>query len=231
MDQICDYGCGNTGRYYFSYSKKFCCSDSHNKCPQVKRKNAKSSQGKIHSDKTKKMMSEQRSGTNNHMYGKNQSEKTKKIISEKMKGTVGYWTGKKRSEITKHKISCKKSGVKLSKDTKLKMSISKSGANHPNWKGGVSIEPYCNVWSDNEYKNDIKNRDGNLCLNPYCLHHSNNLVIHHIDYIKKNCHPFNLITVCVSCNAMANKDRKWHTYWYQAIIHKRYGHEVIHEII
>ena len=40
---------------------------------------------------------------------------------------------------------------------------------------------------------------------------------------KKNCHPLNLITVCDPCNGRANKDRDWHTTWYQAIIYRRYG--------
>jgi 5-methylcytosine-specific restriction endonuclease McrA len=61
------------------------------------------------------------------------------------------------------------------------------------------------------------------CLNPYCSKKSSKLHIHHIDYNKKNCHPSNLITICNSCNSMANKDRNWHQTWYQAIIKNRYG--------
>jgi len=104
----------------------------------------------------------------------------------------------------------------------IKMSIDRSGPNHPNWKGGISCDPYCDAWSDKEYKNDIKNRDGNMCLNPECWKKDNILSIHHIDYNKKNCSPNNLITVCRSCNSRANKDRKWHTSWYQAVIKNRY---------
>jgi len=105
----------------------------------------------------------------------------------------------------------------------IKQSINRSGAGHPNWKGGISKEPYCNDWTK-EYKEFIKERDGNRCLNPYC--NSKNpadLTIHHIDYNKKNCQPNNLITVCRSCNSRANTDRNWHTGWYQAIIYRRYG--------
>jgi len=34
----------------------------------------------------------------------------------------------------------------------------------------------------------------------------------------------NLITVCVSCNSLANVNRSWHKAWYQAIMFRRYGY-------
>jgi hypothetical protein len=108
------------------------------------------------------------------------------------------------------------------KKQREKISISLSGENHPNWKGGISCEPYCEQWKDEEYKESIKERDGYICLNPECNKNSNRLSIHHIDYNKKNCHPLNLITLCVSCNSKANTNRKWHEEWYKAIISKRY---------
>jgi hypothetical protein len=106
----------------------------------------------------------------------------------------------------------------------IKLSIKYSGAGSSNWLGGISYEPYCPIWKDKEYKEDIKTRDGYKCLNPYCdSKNPNDLVIHHIDYNKKNCGPKNLITVCRSCNNKANVDRDWHKTWYQAIIKNRYG--------
>jgi len=99
-----------------------------------------------------------------------------------------------------------------------------SGPGHPNWKGGVSFEPYCAVWKDKEYKQDIRDRDCNKCCNPCCdSPNAEDLTIHHIDYDKKNCHPNNLITVCRSCNSKANTDRHWHKAWYQTILKNRYG--------
>jgi hypothetical protein len=104
--------------------------------------------------------------------------------------------------------------------------INKFGSGNPNWRGGASFEPYCHVWKDSDYLDDIKNRDGYACLNPGCnLKNSSNLTIHHIDYNKKNCTPTNLITVCRSCNSRANKDREWHTVWYQTILSKRYNYK------
>lgn len=101
--------------------------------------------------------------------------------------------------------------------------LSLYGDGNPAWKGGISFEPYCAVWKDKEYKGDIRNRDENRCLNPYCdSKNPSDLTIHHIDYDKKNCKPSNLITVCRSCNLRANTDRRWHKSWYQAIISNRY---------
>ena len=106
----------------------------------------------------------------------------------------------------------------------ISSSINRIGSGNPSWQGGISCNPYCEIWRDKEYKKDIRERDGNKCLNPYCdSKNPNDLTIHHIDYNKKNCHPNNLITICKSCNNKANKDRDWHTTWYQAIIKNRYG--------
>lgn len=102
--------------------------------------------------------------------------------------------------------------------------INNSGEKHSNWKGGISFEPYCSAWKDKEYKNDIKERDGNKCLNPYCNQISNKLVLHHIDYNKKNCKPSNLITVCNSCNSRANYNRTWHKAWYRTILFRKYNY-------
>jgi len=105
--------------------------------------------------------------------------------------------------------------------------LNRSGSGNPNWKGGISCEPYCFEWSSKEFKDFIKERDDYKCLNPYCCSKNpNDLTIHHIDYNKKNCEPQNLITLCRSCNSRANSERKWHKAWYKAILNKRYGYAI-----
>ena len=86
------------------------------------------------------------------------------------------------------------------------------GDKHPNWKGGIAVEPYCDIWADKEYKESIRERDNYKCQNPDCWENTNSetLNIHHVNYVKKNCHPKNLISLCRSCNARANHNRK---YW------------------
>ena len=105
-----------------------------------------------------------------------------------------------------------------------KLSINMSGEKHPNWKGGISCDPYCDAWADKEYKKSIKERDGYRCQNPYCSCNGGILCIHHIDFNKKNCNPNNLITVCNSCNSFANYDRDWHIAWYQTLMNHKHGY-------
>ena len=97
-----------------------------------------------------------------------------------------------------------------------------AGENSATWKGGIAHEPYCPIWLDKEYKEDIKARDNYRCQNPDCWGTANHLplLIMHIDNDKKNCHPNNLITGCFSCNSRAQKDREWHTAWYNAIMQR-----------
>jgi hypothetical protein len=96
-----------------------------------------------------------------------------------------------------------------------------SGANGPHWKGGISCNPYCAVWRDEEYKTDIKIRDGNTCQNPNCTKTHNKLVVHHIDYNKMDCSPGNLITLCVSCNIKANTNRLAWKDFYKSVLNSR----------
>ena len=99
------------------------------------------------------------------------------------------------------------------------------GSNNSNWKGGIGIEPYCDAWADKEYKEDIKNRDDSMCMNPDCWNTSETLCLHHIDYDKKNCSPSNLITLCASCNIRANYNRENHTLYYQDLMTEFYNYE------
>lgn len=160
------------------------------------------------SEETKRKQSKARKGLlvgeRNGMYGKTFSAENKSNLSTRMKNNK-YALGMKHSE-----------------ETKRALSVMNMGKLNGNWKGGISCAPYCFEWANKEFKLFIKERDGNMCLNPYCsTTNPCNLSIHHIDYDKKNCDPDNLITICNSCNSLANKDRHWHTSWYQAIIYRR----------
>ena len=100
------------------------------------------------------------------------------------------------------------------------------GENNPAWNGGTKTEPYCQIWLIKDFREEIKDRDSNMCINPYCVSDDKTfLSLHHINYDKKDCNPKNLITVCRSCNSRANIDREWHQEWYQEIMSRRYGYE------
>lgn len=127
--------------------------------------------------------------------------------------------GRKQSEKQKEKTRLRMMGNAYSVGVNV-------GPNHPQWKGGISKEPYCCMWTK-EYKEEIKERDGYKCLNPHCWNKDYGLTIHHLDYNKKNCHPKNLITLCRSCNSRANKNENSWMALYQLILNQRYGYQYL----
>jgi len=135
-------------------------------------------------------------------------------------GNVPWNDGKKMPELSKMRMGENNPMFGKTHPSKGKSRSCISREKHPMWKGGISLDIYCEVWSDKEYKDSIKKRDGNRCLNSMCSN-GNFLGVHHINYNKKDCHPKNLISLCRSCNTKANTDRDWHQSWYEAIIFRR----------
>jgi len=91
---------------------------------------------------------------------------------------------------------------------------------NPNWRDGAKNDPYCVVFHQKYFREEIFERDGWKCQNVHCTKKTDKLSIHHIDYDKGNCHPDNLITLCVSCNSKANSQRRWHTAYYNAFMQR-----------
>jgi len=174
--------------------------------------------GKSKSEKQKRKQSK-------IMYGRKSSEEARKKISKSLKGMFsGYKNpmyGKKTPTVVKKKISKKLKGRFAGKNNPM---YGRCGSDHPNWKGGVSCEPYCQLWRDKEYKTSILERDNYKCQNPNCWGKegiSTQLMLHHINYEKKDCRPINLITLCRSCNARANFNRnKWEKFYHKIMKEK-----------
>ena len=74
------------------------------------------------------------------------------------------------------------------------------------WKGGISFEPYSVDWTD-DLRRAIRKRDKYTCQ---VCGKEPAIIVHHIDYNKKNCNSDNLITLCRKCHAKTNYDRD---YW------------------
>lgn len=144
---------------------------------------------------------------------------TKKLISRNSKRQMADPEIKNKMITTmKKKFADPKMRKKISERTKEAMkSIDLSGPNNSQWKGGVSIEPYCRTWTDKEFKSYIFERDNHTCQNTDCWGKSKILTRHHIDYDKKNCVPDNIITLCNSCNVRANTKREYWKKLYEEI--------------
>ena len=129
------------------------------------------------------------------------------------------------SEESKEKRKLSKKGKHYSPNTEFKkghISIYKgkklpkmTGSNHPNWQGGKANHLYGPGWTIT-LKEKIKARDAwkcQVCEVPQeeCL---KTLVVHHIDYNKKNLNHNNLITLCRTCHNKTNTNRKyWEVYF------------------
>jgi len=109
-------------------------------------------------------------------------------------------------------------GKKASDELKEKLSKAHIGIqareNHPNWKGGISFEPYCSKFNT-QLKEYIRDRDNRTCQ--CCGKSEENdgrkLDVHHIHYDKENCDP-DLTALCISCNSMVNQNRDlWEEYF------------------
>jgi hypothetical protein len=112
--------------------------------------------------------------------------------------------GKKHSEETKLKMSKKAREINT-----IKNLGEVKGENNPNWHGGISKLPYPFDFNE-ELKQLIRTRDNFRCK--IC----NNLgfMVHHINYIKTDLNPDNLITLCRSCHSKTNHNRnEWMEYF------------------
>lgn len=129
------------------------------------------------------------------------SEEQKKKLSLIFKGNhPSPFKGKHRkpfSEEWKKHISEGKKGVQV-------------GEKNPNWRGGISFEPYGKAFNK-ELKKRVVDRDDHKCsLCGIEKIKDRHLVAHHIDYDKNNNNPKNLITLCRPCHTKTNFRR---IYW------------------
>lgn len=77
------------------------------------------------------------------------------------------------------------------------------GSQNSAWLGGISFEPYSFEFN-RARKGMVKSRDDFACR---LCGIDKKLLIHHIDYDKKNFSLENLITLCLSCNSKVNGNR------------------------
>jgi len=130
----------------------------------------------------------------------------------------------------KGRKSWNKGGTNVySEEVRKKMSLARmgkyGGANHPNWLGGKSFEPY-DMEFNKKLKGLVRKRDNQICM--VCWIHreklNKSLSIHHINYDKKCSLIQNLISLCDSCHAKTNFNRKHWVKLYQSLISEKYNY-------
>jgi hypothetical protein len=189
--------------------------------------------GKKASDETRRKLSLAMS-KRKEKYGYINSPETRKKVSDKQKGKIiskearekiskGH-KGKKLSKEHKNKISERlkedyklgtrkiipnfKHNIPHSETTKEKLR-KYTGDKTSGWQGGISFEPYSVDWTKT-LKQAIRQRDKYTCQ----ICGKEGIIVHHIDYNKKNCISDNLITLCNSCHTATNTNRpKWINYF------------------
>jgi len=89
------------------------------------------------------------------------TKKGKENMSEAHKGHLGFWLGKKRSPEDIEKFRQSHLGKKQSKETKRKRMESISGANHYNWKGGLTplVRQVRRCFKYRQWRSDVFTRD------------------------------------------------------------------------
>jgi len=162
---------------------------------------------------------------------KKRTEEQRKHISEghigmiyteerNLRVSIGVKNYVKTEEHCKH-IRESKIGIPQTEESNRKRSESESGAKHHNWQGGKSFEPYGLEFND-ELREQIRTRDNHQCQECFKFQRDLRtkkgkeylLMIHHIDYNKRNNNSDNLITLCRICHAKTNYRRKdWEEYF------------------
>lgn len=164
------------------------------------RKQSDSLNGFKHNDKTRKQMSISHTGLL-------QPEKVRQKISKSQFGVNNSFYGRVHSDYNKQKWSEEKTGDG-------NPMFGKNGKNSPNWKGGVSFDPYCYKFNNN-FKERVREYFNRHCF--ICNKREEDLGykldIHHVNYDKMTCcndiKPL-FVPLCRSCHMKTNGDRE---YW------------------
>lgn len=193
----------------------------------------------VHSEETRRRMSEAKRGEKHHMYGKHLSEEHRRNLSKAKQGTLTTEETKRKiseahrgrifTEEHRHRISESKFGKTRSEEERARMSAGHQGISYEEWTGFVSLRLYCEKFNE-PLKEHYRNAYGRICV--YCgrseLFHYGRLSVHHIDGNKdQGCdeNDWFLIPLCRSCNAkrFERKPEYVFLFWLKDIERKHRG--------
>lgn len=157
------------------------------------------------------------------------AEHIKKLSGARMKGIKEgriatwnkgiSWNEEQKKVLSKAHIGQKawNKGMPMLEEAKIKMSAKKQGISLKKWKMFTSKEPYGEKFNE-KLKDKIRKRDNYTCqlCNKTEQELRKKLDTHHIDYDKRNHISINLISLCKSCHAKTNSNRKK---WYNQLTH------------
>ncbi len=167
--------------------------------------------GTHHSPETIAKMSKPRSYKFN--IGRRHSDETKAKIGAAFRGK--HLSTERIAKMTKWLREAWKNPIYRKKHTMI-------GANHPNWQGGISFEPYTKEFNK-QLKIFVRMRDDytcQLCGVPE-VESFRELSCHHIDYVKTNSFPSNLISLCTACNTKVNSNREFWSDYFRDLLNRR----------
>jgi hypothetical protein len=178
-------------------------SEEHRKKLSESHKGIFRNKGKIVSEETKLKISQT-------LKGRQFTELHKQRLSAAQKGKLGHMFGHHHLEATKEKA----------RHCKLR-------ERNPNWKNGVSFEPYCPKFND-EFKERVRAFFGYQCQ--MCGHvwqeGEKRLSVHHVNFDKQSCCndviPL-FVPLCSSCHNKTQKNRIFWEYWFTEMITRIYG--------
>ena len=131
-----------------------------------------------------------------------------------------------RAEVT---ANCWANGVYDGAEIRQRWSDGMMGENNPQWRGGISFEPY-DPGFNTEKKLAVRARDRFTCM--FCGKPEIDQAhcVHHIDYDKKNSEMDNLITLCSNCHPKTNTNREYWTTVLSEIVQTRGSDEKVLEL-
>lgn len=190
---------------------------------ETRRKMSEASKGRVHSEESRRKISQRQ-------LGRKLTEEWKKKIGDSCRGEKNTrW--KERKTITciacgeKFKALLSKNRKYCSKNCQDRYLV---GEKSPNWYGGVSFEPY-GLDFNNKLKKAVRERDGCCMLCNISFYDlkllKRTIQVHHIDYIKTNNFPQNLITLCVTCHGKTGCNRIHWKIFFQSLLKERYDYQ------
>jgi len=212
-------------------SKKQCGKSWGHHSEEARRKISEARTGKRASEETRKKLREVRAGEQNPNYGNHMSEESRKRIGDANRG-------RRPSDETLSKLSAAASGERNpnygkrhTDEARRKMSVARSGKGNHFWKGGISFEPYCQLFN-NEFKNRVRAFFEHKCVECGTTQEENGqaLAVHHVHYDKKTCckegeavGERKFVSLCKSCHVATNSNREFWEDWYTEIINAVYS--------